>query len=88
MLINIFVVNYEFVLSVKTLVHQLWDMILYALILRSRDILPLTSTTNYHCSNGESAIDLKLINKIVKSVLKKTDLPKNKCFLRTNDKTY
>ncbi|XP_026806140.1 vesicle-trafficking protein SEC22a-like [Rhopalosiphum maidis] len=63
-------------------------MILYALILRSRDLLPLTSTTNYHCSNGESAIDLKLINKIVKNVLKKNDMPKNKCFLRTNDKTY
>uniref|UniRef100_A0A2S2PWV5 Vesicle-trafficking protein SEC22a n=1 Tax=Sipha flava TaxID=143950 RepID=A0A2S2PWV5_9HEMI len=63
-------------------------MILYALILRSRDLLPLTSTTNYQCSNGESAIDLKLINKIVKNVLKKTDPPKNKCFLRLNDRIY
>ncbi|XP_050424916.1 vesicle-trafficking protein SEC22a-like [Adelges cooleyi] len=62
-------------------------MILYALILRTRDLLPLTSTTNYHC-NGESAIDLKGINRIVKNVLKRSDTTKNKCFLRTNEKTY
>ncbi|XP_050524860.1 vesicle-trafficking protein SEC22a-like [Daktulosphaira vitifoliae] len=62
-------------------------MILYALILRSRDLLPLTSTTNYHC-NGESAIDLKGINRIVKNILKRSDTTKNKCFLRLNEKTY
>lgn len=63
-------------------------MIVYALILRTRDLLPLASTTNYQCSNGESAIDLKLINRIVKNVMKRSDMPKNKCFLQTNEKIY